>query len=73
MRAAAVERLGFKTLDLVDNLGALAVFIANILICAVRPPLRLRRLRRDRLPRAVSVGRNAHAGEDGRGPGDPLP
>jgi phospholipid/cholesterol/gamma-HCH transport system permease protein len=44
VRAVAIERLGFKSLSLVDHLGRLAVFVGEILLCSLRPPLRLRRL-----------------------------
>jgi phospholipid/cholesterol/gamma-HCH transport system permease protein len=44
MRARAIEALGFRTMDLVHHLGRVAVFVFEIFLSALRPPLRFRRL-----------------------------
>jgi phospholipid/cholesterol/gamma-HCH transport system permease protein len=43
VRARAIEKLGFTSLNFVEQLGALASFTARILSCAVVPPFRVRR------------------------------
>jgi phospholipid/cholesterol/gamma-HCH transport system permease protein len=43
MRSPAIERLGFTSLALVENLGSLAVFVGHILRCMLLPPYRVRR------------------------------
>jgi phospholipid/cholesterol/gamma-HCH transport system permease protein len=43
MRSPAIERLGLASLNFVEKLGELAVFIARVLRCTVLPPYRFRR------------------------------
>jgi phospholipid/cholesterol/gamma-HCH transport system permease protein len=44
MRAAVIERLGFRTVNLIGHLGRIAAFIGEICMQSVRPPWRVRRL-----------------------------
>lgn len=44
MRLTAVENLGLRTVSLVEHLGRISVFIGEIGLHTLRPPLRLRRL-----------------------------
>jgi phospholipid/cholesterol/gamma-HCH transport system permease protein len=44
MRMPAIETLGLRTVRLVHHLGCIAIFVGEIFVCSVTPPLRFRRL-----------------------------